>query len=186
MNRLLDETRVKSTLSETSKDDQGNAVVDYDNIVYNFDIITNDIAAIYRVKRPHRSCDALYIKDSMHIYLLEFKNVRRSRIPKKELHQKAYDSIMTLQMAFFPEYSLEDLKAKVVLIVIYNDDGIVEKEQHSIFFNEIKNKLSSFSKSQKRVLFDMDIFRGILYKDVLTIEKQEYLSKVHNAIFNAK
>ena len=62
MSRLLDEDKVKSTLSETSKDDEGNAVVDYQNPVYNFDSITSDIANIYRVKKPHKSCDALYIK----------------------------------------------------------------------------------------------------------------------------
>ena len=88
MDRLIDKNKAKSTLSETSKDDEGNAVVDYQNLVYNFDCITSDIADIYRAKKPHKSCDALYIKDDAHIYLMEFKNVRKSRIPKKELHQK--------------------------------------------------------------------------------------------------
>ncbi len=184
MNRLLDENRAKSTLRETSKDDKGNAVVDYQNLVYNFDSITNDIVNIYRVKKPHKSCDALYIKDDAHIYLMEFKNVRKSRIPKKELHQKAYDSILTLQMAFFPEFSLDELKTRVVLIVIYNDAGIVEKEQDSVSFDKFKSKLSSLSKSQNHILFDLEIFQGILYKEVLTLEKQEYIKIMHDVIFS--
>ena len=85
MRILIDENKAKSTLSETSKDDEGNAVVDYQSPVYNFDRITRDIADIYRVKKPHKSCDALYIKDDAHIYLMEFKNIRRSRIPKKRI-----------------------------------------------------------------------------------------------------
>lgn len=184
MSRLIDENKAKKTLSEISEDDDGNAVVDYQNIVYYFDYITEYIADTYRVKKPHRSCDALYIKDDAHIYLMEFKNVRRSRMPKKELHEKAYDSIMTLQMAFFSNLSLDELKKRVVLIVIYNDAGIVEKEQDSASFEAFKSKMSDLSKSQNKILFGLDIFRGILYKDVLTLEKQEYIKTMHNVIFS--
>ncbi len=185
MSRLIDENKVKSTLSETSKDNEGNAVVDYQNLVYNFDRITNDIAHIYRVKKPCKSCDALYIKDDAHIYLIEFKNVRKSRVPKKELHQKAYDSIMTLQMAFFPEFSLEELKMRVVLIVVYNDAEIVEKEQDSVSFDAFKKKLADLSKSQNKILFGLEIFQKVLYKAVFTLEKQEYVKTMHNVIFSS-
>ena len=184
MDRLIDENKVKTTLSETSKDDDGNAVINYQNPVYNFDRITSDIAAIYRAKKPHKSCDALYIKDDAHIYLMDFKNVRKSRIPKKELHQKAYDSIMTLQMAFFPKLSLDELKMRVVLIIIYNDAGIVEKEQDSVSFDAFKRKLSDLSKSRNKILFDLEIFQGIFYKEVLTLEKQEYVKTMHDVIFD--
>ena len=163
MDRLIDENKVKTTLSETSKDDDGNAVINYQNPVYNFDRITSDIAAIYRAKKPHKSCDALYIKDDAHIYLMEFKNVRKSRIPKKELHQKAYDSIMTLQMAFFPKLSLDEL---------------------SVSFDAFKRKLSDLSKSRNKILFDLEIFQGIFYKEVLTLEKQEYVKTMHDVIFD--
>lgn len=185
MCRLIDKNKAKSMLSETSKDDKGNTVVDYQNIVYNFDSITKDIADIYRVKKPHKSCDALYIKDDAHIYLMEFKNVRKSRIPKKVLHEKAYDSIMTLQMAFFQNFSLDDLKERVVLIIIYNDAGVVEKEQDSVSFDAFKGKLSGLSNSRNNILFDLGIFCGKLYKNVLTIEKQEYEKTIHNVIFNS-
>ena len=98
--------------------------------------------------------------------------------------QKAYDSILTLQMAFFPEFSLDELKTRVVLIVIYNDAGIVEKEQDSVSFDKFKSKLSSLSKSQNHILFDLEIFQGILYKEVLTLEKQEYIKIMHDVIFS--
>lgn len=184
MNALLDKDRIKSTLFETSKDDDGNAVVDFQNVVYDFDIITNDIADVYRVKKPQKSCDALYIKDYENIYLIEFKNARKSRVSKKELQQKAYDSIMTLQLAFFPEYSLNDLKKKVVLVVVYNDNGIVEKEQDSASFDALKDKLNSFTKGGKSILFNLEVFQGVLYKEVFTLEKQEYSKVMHQKIFD--
>ena len=115
---------------------------------------------------------------------MEFKNVRKSRIPKKELHQKAYDSIMTLQMAFFPKLSLNELKMRVVLIVIYNDAGIIEKEQDSVSFDAFKRKMSDLSKSQNKILFGLEIFQGILYKDILTLEKQEYVKTINDVIFS--
>lgn len=183
MNALLDKSRAISTLAETSKSDGGNPVVDYEDPVYNFDIITNDIANIYRTKRPHKSCDALYIKDYKHIYLIEFKNSRKSQVKNYDLQQKAYDSIMTLQLAFFPELSLNDLKTRVVLLVVYNDDGIAEKEQDSKSFDALKNKLSSLAKGGSKVLFNLDIYKGVLYKDILTLERQEYSKTMHKVIF---
>ena len=90
---------------------------------------------------------------------------------------------MTLQMAFFPELSLDELKMRVVLIVIYNDAGIVEKEQDSVSFDAFKRKLSGLSKSQNKILFGLEIFQGVLYKDVLTLEKQEYVKIMHDVIF---
>lgn len=92
---------------------------------------------------------------------------------------------MTLQMVFFPNLSLNELKTRVVLIIIYNDDdGIVEKEQDSISFDALKRKMCDLSKCQNKILFDLEIFRGILYKDVLTLEKQEYIKTMHNVIFS--
>ncbi len=47
-----------------------------------------------------------------------------------------------------------------------------------------KRKLFSLSKSQNKILFGLEIFRGILYMDVLTLEKQEYVKTIHNEIFS--
>ena len=90
---------------------------------------------------------------------------------------------MTLQMAFFPKLSLDELKMRVVLIIIYNDTGIVEKEQDSVSFDAFKRKLSDLSKRNK-ILFDLEIFQEIFYKEVLTLEKQEYVKTMHDVIFD--
>ena len=94
--------KVKTTLSETSKDDDGMRLLIIKNPVYNFDRITSDIAAIYRAKKPHKSCDALYIKDDAHIYLMEFKNVRKSGIPKKNCIRKVTTQLSHSSRGFFP------------------------------------------------------------------------------------
>lgn len=174
---------IQITLSESSKDDDGNAVVESTQKVYDFDKITEMIADDYRRSKPQCSCDALYIKDKNNIFLVEFKNVRKSRVPKNSLKEKAYDSIMTLQMAFFPNYSIHDMRKKVTLVFVYNNDGIIEKEQDSASFDNLKNKLKNLSGSKTEILFDLDIYKDVLYKDVVTVEKTEFMNCIHPIIF---
>ena len=130
-----------------------------------------------------RSSTALHIRDNEHIYLIEFKNARKSRISKKWLHEKAYDSIFTLQLAFFPNWSLEELKKRVSLIFVYNDDGVIEKEQESAAFDALKDKMYALSGGGRNVLFGLDIFRDVIYKQVLTVEKNVFMSEIHQCIF---
>lgn len=180
----FDEKEIKSTLTITSKDDNGNSVIENEQEVYNFDKITKRVAEMYRANKPQHSCDALYIKDNDNIFLIEFKNARKSRIGKKELQQKAYDSIMTLQMGFFQQYSLNDLKEKTILICVYNDEGVIEKEQESISFNNIKEKISHMANQENSILFDLEKYKGVLYRDILTVEKRQFMNELFNMVFN--
>ena len=183
MIKELDEEKIHSTLGEKSKDDNGNCVIESDQEVFDFDEITKEIADIYCVKKPLTSCDALYIKDDDHIYLIEFKNTRKSNMPKKELFRKAFDSISNLAFAFFSTLSLEELKERVYLIIVYNDDALIEKEQESVSFNSLKNKLKHLSKSKPTVLFGLEIYENVLYKKVITVEKDIFMQKTYKEIF---
>lgn len=58
------------------------------------------------------------------------------------------------------------------------------KKNRIVFLLMHLKKLSSLSKSQNKILFGLEIFRGILYKDILTLEKQEYVKTTHNVIFS--
>ena len=89
----FDKTKIYSTLEKRSEDDNGVPFIESLQEVLDFDEITQEIADVYRNKRPTASCDALYRKDDNHIYLIEFKNARRSRIGKNFFKQKAYDSV---------------------------------------------------------------------------------------------
>lgn len=179
----FDERMIKSTITETSKDNSGQSVVDSYQEVYDFDKITEEVALVYRMNRPQCSCDALFVKDTDNIYLVEFKNVRCSRVEKKQLCCKAYDSIMTLQMAFFPQYSIEQLKDRTVMVVVYNDDGVIEKEQESKAFDKMKKKLAEWSGNEKSILFGLEIYKELLYRNIITVEKKEYIDRVHPYIF---
>lgn len=179
----FDETKICSTLGETSEDDNGNRVIDSDIEVYDFDEVTKEIADIYRAKKPVKSCDALYIKDDTHIYLIEFKNTRKSNMRIKELKQKAFDSILSLAFSFFPRLSLDELKERVSLIVVYNNDAVSEKEQKSEHFQLFKNKLEQFSRPERTVLFGLKIYEDVLYKEVITVEKDIFMQEIYDSIF---
>ncbi len=180
----FDESKINSTLGETSKDDNsGEYVIKSDQKVLDFDEITREIGGLYRNKRPLASCDALHIKNDEHIYLIEFKNARKSRIGKKFFCQKAFDSPLTLAFAFYPGLSLKELSERVYLIVVYNDDGVVEKEQESIHFEKFKNKMESLSMQEHRILFGLEIYRGILYKEIFTVEKEDFMKQIYKEIF---
>ncbi len=180
---ILDDEKIKSTLRETSKDDDGNILIDDLQEVYNFDIVTEIIAGVYRNKKPLCSCDALFIKNKDEIFLIEFKNARKSRVPKKQLCEKAFDSIMTLQVAFFPNFSIEDLRKKVNLIFVYNNEGVAEKELESPYFDKIKSKFAQISNYNSTILFGLDKYKGIFYKNIMTVEKQIFLSKTYDLVF---
>ena len=174
---------LKSTLTEASKDDDGNSVIESTQEVYDFDEIAKVVAADYRVKKPQRSCDALYIKDDDNIYLLEFKNTRSSNVPKKSLKEKAYDSIMTLLFAFFPEFSLEDVKSKVSLVFVYNNEADSENIPRSDAIESMKNKMKQLSSESDNILFGLEIYKGVLYKNIYTKDKTEFMQNLYGEIF---
>ena len=92
--------------------------------------------------------------------------------------------IMTLEMGFFQQYSLNDLKQKTILICVYNDEGVIEKEQESISFNNIKEKISHMANQENSILFDLEKYKGVLYRDILTVEKRQFMNELFNMVFN--
>ena len=182
----LDQQKIKSTLGKTSADDNGSQVLESDEPVYDFDEISEEVAAVYRNKYTLASCDALYIKDERNIFLFEFKNARKSRIGWKQLHCKAYDSVWTLQTSIFPHLSLNELRERLTMFVIYNDDGVVEREQESPAFDALKAKMAGLADGSDEILFRLEIFKGFLYKNIFTVEKDTYMKEYHRQIFSAQ
>ena len=93
------------------------------------------------------------------------------------------DSIWTLEFSFFPHLPLSELKKRVRLIVVYNDDEIVEKEQESENFTLLKNKLKHFSGTQQAILFGLEIYENVLYKEIITVEKDFFMHQIYEKIF---
>lgn len=179
----FDKTKICSTLQEMSKDDSGQYFIKSQQEVYNFDEITREIADMYRNKRPAASCDALYIKDTRHIYLIEFKNARRSRIGKNFFLQKAYDSVWTLAFAYYPDLSLDELKKRLYLVIVFNDEEFVEKEDESPHFQSFKKTLGQLAGYKERILFGLELYKGTLYKNIYTIDKSVFMGQVYKDIF---
>lgn len=179
----FDKTKIYSTLEKRSEDDNGVPFIESLQEVLDFDEITQEIADVYRNKRPTASCDALYRKDDNHIYLIEFKNARRSRIGKNFFKQKAYDSVWTLLFAFYQDLSFEELKERLYLVVVFNDEEMMEKEQESRHFQAFKEQVGHLAEDKKRILFDLDIYKGVFYKEIYTIEKNIFLEQFCNDIF---
>lgn len=179
----FDQSKIYSTLGERSKDDCGHKLVESTQIVYDFDEITRELADVYCVKKPMASCDALYVKDQDHIYLIEFKNARKSHIGKKFFLQKAYDSVLTLVFAFYQDLPLEILREKVYLIVVYNDENVVEKEQESKNFQAFKEKIGHLAGNRRSILFGLEIYKGVLYKEIITVEKSDFMKEIYWKIF---
>ncbi|MCI9082874.1 MAG: hypothetical protein HFI70_11405 [Lachnospiraceae bacterium] len=179
----FDKNKIYSTLQKRSEDDQGNYFIDSQQEVLDFDEITQEVADQYRNKKPVASCDALYVKDDSHIYLIELKNARRSRIGKNFFKQKAYASVWTLMAAFYQDLSLEELKERLYLVVVFNDEEIIEKEQESQYFQAFKKKVGQLAGEKESILFGMDIYKGTFYKDVYTVEKNVFLKQMYQDIF---
>ena len=179
----LEDYEITATLTEESDDGKANSVIESTHEVYDFDKLTEKVAELYRGKKPLCSCDALYIKDNDNIYLIEFKNVISSNVPRKSLRYKAYDSIMTLQCAYDSSLSINDIKHKVTFIFVYNNAAGRPELTHSQSMKQMKNKMYKWAKEPRVILYDLEIYKGVFYKDIYTVDKSEFIDDIWDEIF---
>ena len=175
----------KKSLKECSKSDSGEPVTLSELPAYRFDEISAFEAERYRRKKKLCSADALYIKSDSEIYLFEFKNTRKSHISWKSVQLKAHDSLLTLQVALFPELSLQECAERTSYFLIYNDKAVQTPEKPSESFRELKRKLKGFAEQTDTypVLGNMEVYQNTFYKKVYTIDvldfEQEFLGKIY-------
>ena len=172
----------ESTIRKTSKSDDGTDFIKSDVKVYDFDAFTKTICNAYRNKKTLGSVDAFALSDTNEeLWFIEFKNARKSRVPKKSLQIKAYDSMYTAYFFLKEKYSLNEIKSRAVLFVVYNDDAIEEeqRENPSTDFLKFKTKMGEMARidPENRILFGMDKYKGFLYKEIHTIGKEEFIEK---------
>lgn len=171
----------ESTIRETSKSDENIDFIESEVKVYDFDAYTEDICKEYRSKKSLSSVDAFALSDDGDFWFIEFKNARKSQLPKKSLPPKAYDSMYTAYFFLKQKYSIDELKSKAILFVVYNDDAISgeKKENPSKGFSKFKTKIGELAKidTETRILFGLEKFKGFLYREIHTIGKQEFLEK---------
>lgn len=65
------------------------------------------------------------------------------------------------------------------MIVVYNDEAISQKENESEALEKTKEKLRTYAQIDKNaeILFNLERYKGTLYKDVITINKDEFMKK---------
>lgn len=119
----------ESTIKETSKSDENIDFIESEVKVYDFDAYTEDVCKEYRSKKSLSSVDAFALSDDDDFWFIEFKNARKSQLPKKSLPPKAYDSIYTAYFFLKEKYSINQIKKKAVLFVVYNDDAISDEKK---------------------------------------------------------
>lgn len=175
----------EQSLEECSKNDSGEPVTLSDQRAFNFDELSAYEAALYRRGKKLRSADALHIKNENEIFFIEFKNVRKNHVPWKSVHQKAHDSLLTLQVLLFPEISLQECAKRSSYFLVYNEMAMGERENVSPSFENFKKKIGRLAGKDDTypVLGNMDIYEGTFYKKVYTIDvldfEREFLREIY-------
>lgn len=175
----------ETSLRECSKNDSGEPVTLKENVAYKFDDMSALEATLYRRKKKLRSADALYIRNEKEIYFFEFKNARKSHVPWKNVHEKAHDSIMTLQVLLLPELSLNDCAKRTTYFLIYNNKAVKETENLSDSFEKLKKTMRDMAMKTENhpILGNMQIYKDTFYKDVYTLDvdafEEEFLENIY-------
>ncbi|MBR1742348.1 MAG: hypothetical protein IJ733_10890 [Lachnospiraceae bacterium] len=180
--------KYKKTIAECSKSDSGKALIDDETEVYSLDYYAEDLGKTYRSKKKYpASVDAFLMTEDHRFVFMEFKNARKSKITYHQLASKTFDSMYLAQLFLGGKYSLETMAKSSALFVVYQDglDDESQKENDSASFERFKEKVGELAKiSENHVLFDLEKFKGWLYKDIYTIGQDEFrksfLPKIHS------
>lgn len=179
-------------LSELSYDEEHEVSLIEDNDLkhrmYNFDGISDKFAQKMRGEK-NMSCDGYFEKTSQDTYLVEFKNQEEGKIDKRWLKNKIYDSISTLVMN--ENVTRKSVADRTTVIIVYNDANQEEKTDEdystSEAFNLFSAKMAKLAGKQgvdcldKK--FDLVRYKGILFKDVYTVDRKDFEKYFLNIIF---
>lgn len=182
-----------STLKEVSYDKEHKTSLVLDDSkehrVYNFDGITKKFAGKLQIEIK-ASCDAYYEKNDDSKYLIEFKNQKEGNIDKQWIRNKIYNSVTTLAMN--QDITRGEVADNTTVIVVYNDEQISEKTEFSYntsdSFNKFAQKMAFLSSKtgidRYEKKFDLEKYRGVLFKEVYTIDKNIFNSEFIDELFS--
>lgn len=155
--------------------------------MYNFDGIKKLICKELR-GNENSSCDALWEKEGLR-YLIEFKNQSEGNIDRAVICNKAYDSATLLLVN--ENLTREQLTENTVFIVVYNnanhkiDDSSYNPSES---MDKLTQKLKGFAKcsglDQKQKKFGIGKYTGHLYKQVYTLDVDEFRQFFYPVLFN--
>lgn len=170
---LLGIDKYQGTLRKASYDDANDVslIEDDKTRVYLLDEISKEIAKEYEIDIPS-SCDALHMADE-DIFIIEFKNREYKDISskdKRDIRKKAYQTPELLLSDFCKNWTIGDLARHAVLLVVFK--SMQDKEES---FGRIVEKFNQWANGNRSpVKCKLAKFKGVLYKDVYTIGKEEF------------
>lgn len=182
-----------ANLSELSCDSEhGNPLIQ-DNLpwhrMYNFDGISDKFTKMTRGEK-NMSCDGYYEKTPDDTYLIEFKNQEEGQIDKRWLKNKIYDSITTIVMN--ENATRTEVANRTTIIIVYNDKNHESPNNQSYSssqaFNCFSQKIAQLAAKEgidcydKK--FDLVRYKGLLFKDVYTVDKEIFERDFLNVIFD--
>lgn len=191
--RIIEDYRpFLSNLSEISYDSEHGVSLIQDkkpnHRMYNFDGISDKFSKKTRGEK-NMSCDGYYEKASGDTYLIEFKNQEEGQIDKRWLKNKIYDSISTIVMN--ENIARKDVAGRTTVIVVYNDKNKEPLNDQSYStspaFNKFSQKMAYLA--EKRGIdsydkkFDLVRYKGLLFKDVYTVDKEIFEKDFMDVIF---
>lgn len=157
--------------------------------MYNFDGISENFFKKVRGEK-NKSCDGYFEKNPQETYLVEFKNQEEGSVDKKWLKNKIYDSVSTLVMN--ENVSREDVAGRTTVIIVYNDGRKQEKTNSdyttSQAFNAFSKKMAALAGRQGILdcldkKFDLERYKGVLFKEVYTVDKKDFEQYFMDIIF---
>lgn len=173
---LLSIDKYQDTLQKASYDDANDVslIEDDKTKVYLLDEISKEIAKEYEIDIPS-SCDALcMVKED--IFIIEFKNREYKDITskdKRDIRKKVYQTPELLLSDFCRNWTVDDLANHAVLLVVFKN--MQDKEES---FGKIVEKINHWANGNSSpVKCKLAKFKGVFYKDVYTIGKEEFEKK---------
>jgi len=161
--RLQDQ---EQTLTDVSYDKvSAVSLIDSGKKIYNFDLTTKFVCKKLRNGNNLSSCDGLLLRDGNFV-LIEFKHQKPTKIDKTEIIKKAYDSFTTIRMIIDQTISVDELRAKSVLFVVFEDEK---------GFPDFQKKLYQLAKpGEEPILFGLSCVKDTLYQRIYTLSISDF------------
>jgi len=170
-----------SSLSKTSLDDKKAYSLLYDISVpvCNVDALKDDVCDLLRPQYPLHSCDALYVKKTNGLCLLEFKNQEQNKVKANQIRIKAFDSLALLNGSWYEDVSPLEFRRNVTLFVIYKG-----KSDSDFSFGAIKSGIKALTSlaNEEPILFGLDAFVDFFH-EIHTVTKEEFCSTYWTSVF---
>ncbi len=175
-----------STLKEMSYDSEEKVSMTDSNIQgYNFDLVKRYYTnSLHLSEEVAKSVDTIYYCEKNNSYIfIEFKNGNMKN-EKANVRQKVRDSL--LMFCDMIHQNISFTRTNVDLILVYNKKKNKKKSNNAISANsqnndygreELINHLFDLS-NEHEILFGLQIFKTLYFRDVFTYNEEEFNSKI--------